>query len=79
MSYYRVQYKDRAGKPIEDDDILLEEVDMKQARWYAEHRVDGSYGDLDMVLHKIKRISRDEAIRMFNSNCIAWCGDPEDY
>ena len=76
MSYYRVQYKDRSGKPIEGDDILLERDRMKDAKSYAEHRVDGSYGELDMVLHKIKRISRNEAIDMFNSNCIAWSSDP---
>lgn len=77
MNWYRVQYKEKStGVPIEEDDILLEETNIKLATWYAHHRVDGSYGELDWELYKIKRISRKEAIDMFNSNCIHWSSDP---
>lgn len=76
MSYYRVQYKDSFGKPIEGDDILLEAEHLEYAENYAKHRVDGSYGETHMVFYKVTRISRDEAIRMYNGNCIAWSSDP---
>lgn len=75
--WFRVQYKEKStGIPIEEDDILLEEENMKAAKWYANHRVDGSYGFLDWELYKIKRISRKEAVDMFNGNCISWSSDP---
>lgn len=79
--YYRVQFIDSTGKPIEENDVLLEEVSMKAARWYAEHRASGVYGYTDICgVHSVKRIARSEAIQMFNSNCIAWVNkDPEDY
>lgn len=79
--YYRVQFTDSTGKPIDEDDVLLEESSIKEARWYAEHRASGAYGYTDIFgVHSVKRISRAEAIQMFNSNCIAWVNkDPEDY
>lgn len=76
MSYYRVQYKDAFGKPIKDDDILLEAESLDYAENYAKHRVDGSYGETQLIFDKVKRISRDEAIQMYNGNCIAWSSDP---
>lgn len=76
IMWYRVQYKDSFGKPIEGDDILLEAEHLEYAENYAKHRVDGSYGETHMVFYKVTRISRDEAIRMYNGNCIAWSSDP---
>lgn len=74
--WYRVQYKYSFDKPIEGDDILLEAECKAYAEDYAKHRVDGSYGDTHMVFHKVTRISRDEAIQMYNGNCISWSSDP---
>jgi hypothetical protein len=79
--FYRVQFIDRTGNPIKDDDVLLEKPNMKDAREYAEYRASGAYGYTEIcAVHCVKRISRSEAIKMFNSNCIAWVNkDPDDY
>lgn len=72
--YFQITYKAGNGELL--NDYLMEESDIKKARWFADHKVDGSYGETDLKLHSVKRISKAQAIKMFDSNCVAWCNEP---
>lgn len=58
------------------DDYLLESDSIKNAKYTADHKVDGSYGENDLVVKSVKRISRSKAINLFNGNAVSWCSDP---
>lgn len=73
MPFYRITFTDKGGK--EWDDYLHEATDISDAQWYAEHRIDGSYGPTDFVKAKAKRITFSEAKTMVDGNCVCWAND----
>lgn len=70
MAYYQITYATKEGK--EYDDYLLEKDNIKDARDYAEHRIDGSYGQTDFVSCKVKRISSYKAAELCDQNAVCW-------
>lgn len=77
MPYFRATFTSKAG--CEWDDYLIEAPSKADAQWYAEHRIDGSYGETDFVKVKTKRISFHEAKGMVDANAVTWADNPKLY
>ena len=75
MPYFRVTYTTKTGS--EWSDYLLERPSKKDAQWYAEHRIDGSYGETDFIKASVKRISFHEAKAMVDGNAVTWANNPK--
>jgi hypothetical protein len=71
MSFYQIVYRAKQGDLVED--CVYETDSLSDAKYTAEHKIDGSYGETDLVsVVSVKRISRAKAEEIVYGGGVAW-------